>query len=888
MATRDYFGDGIEVQMEGDPRDTRELPDEELLAMAEEGDYGSIEGGLSDELLAQYDPDDHNANLAMFLSPSDQMTIARDVIEAFDQDEQSRKPWYDRYRLGLQRVGIIDQKMTEADASGGVPASPDAPQGASMVVHPLLFEAAVQFQARALAELYPSTGPVKATVVGQSDEKTEEQRERVEKHMNYQITTEDKGYFADVDKMLFGLPFAGSAFKKTYFDSVKGHLVGRLIDVDDVVVPYWATSIYDAPRISHRFYESMNDMRKRQQVGEYLADVAISKPGDTTRRSTISDAADGREHSVWEKDDMLEQIEMQIDLDLPGFEDENGIARPYLVTVNKDDQKLLAVRRNWLREDELQRRLDWITHYKYLPGLGFYGYGLFHAIGGLGDAASGTLRALLDSAAFANFQGGYKSKDAKVPGGNVRLIPGVWQDTECTAEELAKAFYTPPFRDPPAAMFNLLGLLVDSGQKFANTTEAMTGAGTSSMPVGTMLARIEQGGKVYSGIHKRLHVAQGEEFQIRSRLNFDTLPDEGMQYNFGGSTLEIFREDYNSRIDIVPVSDPNIFSNTQRVMMGQMMLELSNSAPELYRKEKIHRFILQALNVPTLDEFMRDPDQQKRYDPATEYTIMLTGGGVKAFLEQDHVAHLATHMAQLQMAQTLPPEIAQPFAQRMIAHIAEHNAMLYLMQISAATKVPFAAVFYDDEEDRPELPPDIEQQVAQAVAAASQQVMQQVGGMTMTPQQIQAAMEELAKREQALAQKEAEVKDRDTSVQHREAIAQANDSWTQKFAQLQDRTAQQMAALQDSIDARSKQLDAKERMLENEKIVGAVRNLVTDYTRQAGDLVTGMKAEQKAAGLDKDKGAQKKGANLEKALMDGQAQMLKQVETLVARVTGGK
>lgn len=654
-------------------------------------------------------------NLAETMDESTLATIAVEVIENVSADIESRSDWDRKLREGMRKVGLLGGN--EAD-DGTAPVA-----GASKVVHPLLVEAAVQFQARALEELFPSSGPVKVSVIGQETPEVRKQGDRVADHMNYQMVHQDQAYFWDVDQMLFYLPFSGSAFKKTWQDPQHG-LQSSFLKAGDVIVPYNAKRGRE-PRMTHRIEMSHNELRKYQRSGFYR-DVPIQPQTDLAQSDkSLSDEADNAAPAatahVSENDGTHVIYECHCEYIVPG-QDQDGdfaeIAWPYIITVERDSQVVLAIRRNWDENDTKRLALRWFTHYRYLPGLGYYGFGLLHAIGGLGEAATGSLRALLDSAAAATFQGGFRTKEGGKTSGPVELEWGKWKDVDSTAEDLSKSFVTPPFKEPSAALFQVLGLIVEAGHRFGSTTEAMVGEGVGNTPVGTTVARIEQGSKVYTGIHRRLHKAAGEEFALRAKLNGKHVPEMGYPFNFAGNNQMVYRQDYDDRVDVVPVSDPNIFSSTQRIALVQATLQLAESKPQFYNLLEAHRRMLTALKCPDIDSILIDPTKVEPADPVTEGQRILTGKPARAFDWEAHDAHLAVHMAQLQQFQAMP--MAKQVIPPLIAHMGEHFAHKYRLEMMQAMQMPLPS---PDAPQQP-LPPQLMNAVAMRAAQAVMQLQQ--------------------------------------------------------------------------------------------------------------------------------------------------------------------
>lgn len=680
-------------------------------------------------------------NLADNMDEQTLGTIAVEVIENVEGDIESRSDWDRKLKEGLKKIGLLG--VTDADDA----TAPVA--GASKVIHPLLVEAAVQFQARALEELFPSAGPVKTSVIGRETPEVRKQGDRVQDHMNYQMVHQDTAYFWDVDQMLFYLPFSGSAFKKTWHDPQHG-LQSSFLKAGDVIVPYSAKRGRE-PRMTHRIEMTHNDLLKYQR-SRFYRDVPLQPRTDTAQSDkSLSDEADNASPtaapSMRDNDGTHVLYECHCDFIIAGQDqagDYEGIAWPYIITVERDSQVVLAIRRNWDEDDEKRLAGRWFTHYRYLPGLGYYGFGLLHAIGGLGEAATGSLRALLDSAAAATFQGGFRTKEGGKTSGAIELEWGKWKDVDSTAEDLAKSFVTPPFREPSAALFQVLGLLVEAGHRFGSTTEAMVGEGVGNTPVGTTVARIEQGSKVYTGIHRRLHKAAGEEFALRAKLNGKHVPEMGYPFNFEGNNQMVYRKDYDDRVDVVPVSDPNIFSSTQRIALAQATLQLAESKPQFYNQLEAHRRMLMALKCPDIDAILIDPTKVEPADPVTEGQRFLNGKPARAFDWEAHDAHIAVHMAQLQQFQGLP--VAKQVTPPLIAHLGEHFAHKYRIQMMQAMQMPLPS---PDAPQQP-LPPQILNAVAMRAAQAVMQI-QQAMPQQPDPDAQAAAAEQKRKDEVAAA-----------------------------------------------------------------------------------------------------------------------------------------
>lgn len=682
--------------------------------MEVEGEGEDEEGG-EDET-----EDEWFGNLAEGMSESDLGKVASYLLDAFREDQDSRAEWDRISAKGINLLGVTEEKDNGPF------------KGASRVIHPVIAEAQTQFQARAIAEMWPAGGPVKVDVVGKVTPEKTEQQERVKDFMNYQYTYAMKGAFEEVDQMLYRLPLDGSGFKKLYWAPLRKRLASIYVPSADLVVPYSARSLAEASRITHSIEISPNDLKKLQRNGFYRSDINLGEPvgerddGNSETQDAV-DSAEGRdgEGQGTTKHDKNHIIrEMHVEYDMPGFEDDDGIALPYVVAIDRDSQKILSIRRNWAEDDENAERLEHFIHYKFLPGLGFYGFGLLHTIGGLGKAASGILRALIDAGAFANLPGGFKAKDTDVKGGALAVGPGEWADVGMTSDELKKAFFPLPYKEPSQALFNLLGFLIDAAQRFAGTTEALVGDADNRAPVGTTVALIEQGSKVFSAIHKRLHHGQGQEFRLAADLFYANLEDGPYPYDTDGDEDRVvMRDDFDGRVDVVPVSDPNVFSSTQRIAQGQGVLQLEQSAPELYDKREVHKRILSAMNVSNVEALMPDKEEATPLDPVSENAEMMTGKAVKAFPYQEHQAHIVV-LDSWYMA--LPKEGQGMLQGIYMAHRAEHMMWDYRLKMEQQMGVQLPPAGKDG--NREPLPPEIERQLSMMAARATMQ-----GNIQMPP-----------------------------------------------------------------------------------------------------------------------------------------------------------
>jgi hypothetical protein len=729
------------VEQQDKPRAmTQRVGDDDVTTAPDSDDTTVSFGGEDNPTREDFASSEHDENLAEYLPKNERRTLGTKLQDYVKVDEESRRDHLRRLKKGLEIIGLQD-----------VPNEETVFEGASVVNHPALAEAMVQFQSRAIAEIFPPEGPVKVKPEDDADEDGEEQADRIETFMNRQLTRIDKPYFWHVDKMLFYLPFAGSAFKKCYFDMQARMPVSRFVRLEDMIVPYDAESLEDASRYTHRYWLTANDLKRAIADKEFIEPENIwrqpfSAAAQPDNPRMLLDHSDQRSQIRHDDDSVYEICEMHIDfhflqesqpltssdtivpwMKVPtGFTDavgleKNKIAYPYIITFERESGEVLSIRRNWKKADTQRKKRIWFTHYKYLPGFGFYGFGLLHLIGSLGAAASGSLRLLLDGSLTSSISGGFRTREARTAG-EVRFRPGEWVDVDLSAEELAKGFYTPPFKEPTPALFNTLKLLVEGIQRFTSTTESMVGEGSpQNAPVGTTLALIEQGSKVFSAIHKRMHTAAREEFQTLYELNSEYLADQ--PYPIISKAFNGFKigDDFNEMIahEVQPVSDPNIWSHTMRIAQAQGVLSLISSDPALYSekaKRKAHRAMLTALRVHDVGSYMSEA-AFIQMDAVSENMAIITNTPVRAFADQNHQAHMAIHQDFMQKSMAaLDPQMQQQFAAIMAAHMAEHIAFAYRTQIEQQLGVPLPPFDTHDPEST-EVPTDLQAMIDAAVAA---------------------------------------------------------------------------------------------------------------------------------------------------------------------------
>ena len=679
----------------------------------------------------------HYSNLAEELDEFQVKGIGKDLIKAYEDDKSSRKDWEDQYAKGLKMLGVVVEDRN------------DPFPGASGVHHPLMSEAATQFQARAIAEMFPAGGPVKTQIIGKTTDKKIEQAQRVQDFMNFQVTNQISDYFNELDQMLFYLALAGSSFKKLYFDNTLDRICSKFVPAEDFVISYQNTDLETAERYTQVMKISQNEIKKHQISGFYK-DVPLMKNQNDNRDSdTVEQTIQRLEGMTASASDKIHTVlEVHTNLDLG--EDDSGLALPYIITIDYESQQVLAIRRNWKEDDQLKRKRTYFIHYKYLPGLGFYGFGLIQMIGGLQHASTGALRALLDSAAFANLNGGFRAKGARIEGGDITVSPGEWVEVEAYGDDLRKSFIPLPFKEPSPTLLQLLGVLTESGRRFASIADAMIGDSAGSGPVGTTIALIEQGSKVFSAIHKRLHQAQGREFKLLYELNGEYLDDE-YPYDVIGERKVIRKKDFDFAINVVPVSDPNIFSQAQRIALAQTGLQLAQQAPSIIDTKEAYRRFLQALNIPDYNDLMIEDEDIPRRDPVSENMALLNGKPIRVYEEQDHAAHMMVHQQFINDPRFAGnPEAKQILYPQMLAHIGQHMAFLYQQQMQAQVQEGMATSSGEfnkefNNEKPKELSIEQENRIAATAAQAAQQLM---GSMPPSPEQQQMEMEKQEKQAQ--------------------------------------------------------------------------------------------------------------------------------------------
>ena len=640
-----------------------------------DGQGGAVVQALAEAIMGaqQEQQVPHDANLAELLDDGYLGEISSDLRGSYEEDLESRSEWEETYTKGLDQLGVKHEERSQPF------------EGASGVTHPLIAESVTQFQAQAYKELLPSGGPVKTQVLGLQDADREEQASRVKNFMNYQIMEVMEEFDPDMDQLLFYLPLSGSTFKKVYFDEAKQRAVSKFIPAQDLVVPYAASDLATASRVTHVLRMDANDVRKMQIAGVYK-DVELSKyeEGEDEVRQKI-DEIQGTSKTY--TDEVFTILEMHVDLDLEGFEDMSpsgeptGIALPYIVTIDEGSGQILAIRRNFEEGAGLAKKTQYFVHYKFMPGLGFYGFGLIHMIGGLGRAATSILRQLIDAGTLANLPAGFKARGVRVRNDDEPLQPGEWRDIDAPGGNIRDAIIPLPYKEPSGTLAQLLGALIEGGRRFVSLADQQTGDGNTAAPVGTTVAMLERGMKVMSAIHKRLHYSQRQEFRVLARIFRDNLPPE-YPYDVQGGNRMIKAQDFDDRVDVVPVSDPNIFSMAQRVTLAQTQLQLAQSNPQVHNLHAAYRRMYQALEVQNIDEILPPPPKPQPLDPAIENARALMGEILNTFPEQDHDAHIRMHMAFMKAPLVMTsPQVMGTFYAHIMEHVSQKARQMVMAEI---------------------------------------------------------------------------------------------------------------------------------------------------------------------------------------------------------------
>jgi hypothetical protein len=754
--------------------------------------------------------DDFDANLADYISDSALAAMAGDLIGDFESDIASRKDWIQTYVDGLELLGLKIEERTEPW------------EGACGVYHPLLSEAVVKFQSETIMETFPAAGPVKTQIIGKETPEKKDAADRVQADMNYQLTDVMQEYRPEHERLLWGLGIAGNAFKKVYYDPSLQRQVAMYVPAEDIVVPYGASSIESAERVTHVMRKTENDLRKLQHSGFYR-DIDLGTPDNVLDEveKKIAEKLGFRASS----DDRYKVLEMHVELDLEGFEHEGedgeptGIALPYVVTVEKGSGSVLAIRRNWNPDDETHKKRQHFVHYGYIPGFGFYCFGLIHLIGAFAKSGTSILRQLVDAGSLSNLPGGFKTRGLRVKGDDTPIAPGEFRDVDVPSGTMKDNIMPLPYKEPSMVLAGLLDKIVDEGRRFASAADLKVADMSGNTPVGTTLAILERTLKVMTAVQARVHYSMKQEFRLLKKIIADYTPED-YSYQPAEGTRFAKRSDYDD-VDVIPVSDPNAATMSQKIMQYQAALQLAQSAPQLYNLPLLHRQMLDVLGIKDAKKLVPLPDDQKPKDPITENMNALKGEPMKAFIYQDHEAHITVHMSMMQDPKIMQLIGQNPQAQMMMgalmAHIQEHLGFEYRRQMEEMIGVPIP---YAENEDY-DIPEEVELQIARLAAPAAQKLLQQDKTAIAAQQAQQAAQDPLVQIQQAELQIKAQ------EVQIKQAQLQSDTAAkSQQMAIEQERIASQerIANMQMAAKAQKDQVELQvQREIEGAKLASKER-----------------------------------------------------------------
>ena len=740
---------GLDDSLEDDPEIEIEIEDPEAVRIGVDGmPILEIEKDEGED-------DEFNANLAEDMDEGELTELCGDLIGEYEDDISARKDWIQTYVDGLELLGMKIEERTEPWP------------GACGVYHPLLSEALVKFQAETMMETFPAKGPVKTQIIGKETPEKKDAALRVQDDMNYQLTDVMTEYRPEHERMLWGLGLSGNAFKKVYFDPSLNRQVSIFVPAEDVVVPYGASDLQSSPRVTHVMRKTPNELRKLMVAGFYK-DVELPDPADTF---------DEVEKKIAEKmgfrastDDRYKILEMQVDLDLPGHEDKDdngeptGIAVPYIVTIEKQTQTILSIRRNWRPEDETYQKRQHFVHYGYVPGFGFYYFGLIHLIGAFAKSGTSLIRQLVDAGTLSNLPGGFKTKGMRVKGDDTPIAPAEFRDVDVTSGTIKDNIMTLPYKEPSQVLMSLLGTIVEEGRRFASAADLKVSDMSAQSPVGTTLAILERTLKVMSAVQARIHYAMKQEFRLLKEIIRDYTPEEYSYEPEEGSRLAK-QADYD-QVTVLPVSDPNAATMSQKVVQYQAVMQLAQQAPQLYDLPYLHRQMLDVLGVKNANKLVPTEDDQTPRDPVSENMDMINGKPVKAFIYQDHQAHITVHMAAAQDPQMAKIIGQSPMAQQvsaaLAAHVQEHLAFEYRKQIEEAAGVPYP-------EPNAEMDESTEVHISRLAAAAAQQVLAKNQAQVAQEQAQQMAQDPIIQ----MQQKELELKSREVDIKEKKLAVDA-------------------------------------------------------------------------------------------------------------------
>ena len=754
---------GLEELALGEPEIEIEIEDPESLSIGIDG----MEIQLAPEPESS---DDFNANLAEYMDAGDLAELAGDLLADFDDDVNSRKDWMQTYVDGLELLGLKIEERTEPW------------EGACGVYHPLLSEALVKFQAETIMETFPAQGPVKTQIIGKETPEKKDAAVRVQDDMNYQMTDVMVEFRPEHERMIWGLGLAGNAFKKVYFDPSLDRQVSMFIPAEDVVVPYGISSLESSPRVTHVMRKTENDI-KRLQVSGFYRDIDLGQP-DGSLDEVEKKIAEKMGFSATQ-DDRYKLLEMHVELDLPGFEDEDGIALPYVITIEKGTQNVLAIRRNWRPEDKTKQKRNHFVHYGYVPGFGFYCFGLIHLVGAFAKSGTSLIRQLVDAGTLSNLPGGFKARGMRVKADDTPIGPGEWRDVDVPSGTIKDNLLPLPYKEPSQVLYSLLNTIVEEGRRFASAADMKVADMSANSPVGSTLAILERTLKVMSAVQARIHYSFKQEIGLLRDIIRDYTPDE---YNYEPveGSRKAKKSDYDM-VAVIPVSDPNAATMAQKIVQYQAVLQLASQAPQLYDMANLHRQMLEVLGIKNAEKLIALDEDKKPKDPISENMDALNNKPLKAFIYQDHDAHLAAHQAFLQDPQTAAIIGQNPLANQITAalqaHMAEHYGFKYRQMVEQQMGAPLPK---PDEQ----LPEEYEIQISRMVAQASQQVLQQ--------NQQQAAQQQAQEQMQdpiiQMQMQELQIKSQE--VERKRAKDQADSALRQKQLEIENKRIEVNAELE--------------------------------------------------------------------------------------------
>lgn len=772
--------------------------------------------------------EDFDANLAEYMSPSELDSLGSELVDSFTQDVNDRKDWVLTYVDGLKLLGLKYEERTEPW------------NGACGVFHPMLTESVVRFQSESMMETFPAMGPVKTQIVGAIDKFREEAATRVREDMNYQLTEIMTEYRPEHEKLLWALPITGSAFKKVYYDPSKGRQVAIFIPAEDIVVPYGASNIEDAERVTHVMRKTPNQILKLQEAGFYM-DVDLGEPSHELDDIEKQKAEETGMSAI--QDDRFRILEMHVNLDLKGYEHTNkdgeptGIALPYVVTIEKGTGKVLAIRRNWYEGDELHMKRQHFVHYQYIPGFGFYGYGLIHLIGGYAKSATMLIRQLVDAGTLSNLPGGLKSRGLRIKGDDTPIAPGEFRDVDVPSGSIRDNILPLPYKEPSQVLYTLFNQIVQEGRAFASSGDMNVSDMSSQAPVGTTLALLERTLKVMTAVQSRLHFAMKQEFKLLKAIIADFCPEEYAYEPYEGSR-RARKQDYDM-VDVIPVSDPNAATMAQKIVQYQAVLQLAQSAPQLYDLPLLHRQMIEVLGIKNAAKLVPIEDDEVPIDPVQENQNLLTGKPVKAFIEQNHPAHIQVHMSAIQNPKIQQLMQMNPAAQQIMAaamaHINEHIALEMRKQIEMQMGMALPPM-EDKNGDKVRVDPEMADKIAMMAAQASQQLLQrdQAEAQQMAAQQqMQDPVVQMQMQELQLKQKDLELK---AQKQQIEALAKADQI---RIEEARIAAQKEIAAMQVAASAAS----ARDKLAKSQELEGA--KLGVEIAKQKAQMA--MQTAQRAA-----------------------------------------